>query len=1003
MLINTNLVSVLIRTFNRPVTLAKAVDAVLQQTHRPLEVILVNDGGQAVDPELKQRALQQQVDLTLVNLDTNQGRSNAANVALKHAQGEALLFLDDDDWIDSSHVAGLLKVLQGDAELIAAYSDTACVFSAANPEVQKVFDYDYDPLHLAYENYLPIHSVLFKNNALSQACQFNTQLDVYEDWNFWLQMAAKGPMQRVPGITAWYSAQLSGVGFGVSIQGFSAELAKFFKLSACFYSAEQISVMLFMCRNFFSVAKANKHHEEVVSQLQLSLLETNCRQEQEASIDNQLNQLTKDFQMVKAQQQQQQLAFEIALTNEAKIVSNQLNQLAASIHATNLQQQASLQAEILTQQQAQQQQASLQAEMLTELQAQQQQLQATMNENLYAIRMLAQQKRGVAAWPWFIKISSKTRTLLQLVVVGDLQGIKIRLLRNTEGVLKKIRRRFTAAPVAGVSAAAPIAAAEPQVNANGITLLCTAHTEFVAKLLQQQLQSFGLTVNSLFVKGAGDAEPLQYDASLHIIICAQLFKKMPARYVVFQMEQSVSSRWFDADYARILNNAEAVLDYSKLNLAYLQEQQSVPFAKLYYLPISNLPVNSLSVNSSSTSQENPADYDACDYDVVFYGDVHNPRRKLFLDAISKQFKTLIVSEVFGDALYAQLQRAKVLVNIHYYEGALLETTRIYEALSLGLNIVSEVSVDQADHAVLDPWVTFTPIGDLDAMLQAIQAQLDTPRSLAALPTDLAGAKFHVGRLLVGLGLISPLAVKTLPAVLSSSAMQQPLCLSMPESYKRHATFRERHPSVGVFHGLRFNIGWIGCALSYSYLAQQALLQGNNYLEVWEDDVVLSPDALQRWQKAKDLFLALEVENVEKAESAALSEPCDLLSGLLADVSDATQILDYFEQDGESYVIIDRMISAVCNFYGKKPLTYMANWDCMNQDVHLNTMDRYLEKKDLRVLVPLPFVAGHNPEQDSTLWGCQNSQYDTMIAASEAKLYDKLQGFKLERITNGGVG
>lgn len=972
MLINTNLVSVLIRTFNRPVTLAKAVDAVLQQTHRPLEIILVNDGGQAVDPELKQRALQQQVDLTLVNLDTNQGRSNAANVALKKAAGEALLFLDDDDWIDPSHVAGLLKVLQGDAELIAAYSDTACVFSAANPEAQKVFDYDYDPLHLAYENYLPIHSVLFKNNALSQACQFNTQLDVYEDWNFWLQMAAKGPMQRVPGITAWYSAQLSGVGFGVFTQGFSAELAKFFKLSACFYSAEQISVMLFMCRNFFSVAKANKHHEEVVSQLQLSLLETNRRQEQEASIDNQLNQLTKDFQMVKAQQQQQQLAFEIALTNEAKIVSHQLNQLA----------------EIINLNKTEQQQARLQAEMLTELQAQQQQLQATMNENLYAIRMLAQQKRGVAAWPWVIKISSKTRTLLQLVVVGDLQGIKIRLLRNTEGVLKKIRRRFTAAPVASVSAAASITAAEPLVNANGITLLCTAHTEFVAKLLQQQLQSFGLTVNSLFVKNAGDAEPLQYDASLHIIICAQLFKKMPARYVVFQMEQSVSSRWFDADYARILNNAEAVLDYSKLNLAYLQEQQSVPFAKLYYLPISNLPVNSL-----STSQENPADYDVCDYDVVFYGDVHNPRRKLFLDAISKQFKTLIVSEVFGDALYAQLQRAKVLVNIHYYEGALLETTRIYEALSLGLNIVSEVSVDQADHTALNPWVTFTPIGDLDAMLQAIQTQLDTPRSLAALPTDLAGAKFHVGRLLVDLGLISPLAVKTLPAVLSQSAMQQPLCLSMPESYKRHTTFRERHPHVGVFHGLRFNIGWIGCALSYSYLAQQALLQGNDYLEVWEDDVVLNAQALERWQTAKTVFFELE-------KSAM---PCDLLSGLLADVSDATQVLDFFEIEGASYVIIDRMISAVCNFYGKKPLTYMASWDCMNQDVHLNTMDRYLEKKDLRVLVPLPFVAGHNPEQDSTLWGCQNSQYDTMIAASEAKLYDKLQRFKLERITNGGVG
>lgn len=956
---NASLVSVLIRTFNRPVTLATAVQAVLQQTHRPLEIIVVNDGGQAVSTEITTLAEQQGVALTLVNLETNQGRSNAANVALKKAAGAALMFLDDDDWIDPSHVAKLLSVLNTNPALLAAYSDTACVLSAANLEVQKVFDYEFDPLHLAYENYLPIHSVLFRNNELSQTCQFNTQLDVYEDWNFWLQMTAKGPMQRVPGITAWYSAQLSGVGFGVVTQGFSAELADFFKLSTPFYSAEQISVMLFMCRNFFSVAQANKRHEQVITQLQASLLENNRCVTQEATIYNQLSQLAEDIQVIKDEQQVLQ------------------------------QQQASLQAEMIAQLQIQQQ--AFQQQVL--------QQQAATNESLYVIRILMQQKTGMAALPWVAKVSSKTRTLLQLIATGDLQGIKVRLVRNVEGLVKKTRRRFSAKPVAtppvaattsstiaAVPSSAP--AAVSVVNASGITLLCTAHTLFVAKLLKKQLESFGLTVNSIFAKGADDPEPLHYDNSLHIIICAQLFKKMPARYVVFQMEQSVSSRWFDTDYANILNNAEAVLDYSKLNLAYLQEQQGVPFAKLYYLPISNLSVNSLSVNSSSTSQESPTDYD-----VVFYGDVHNPRRKLFLDAISKQFKTLIVSEVFGDALYAQLQRAKVLVNIHYYEGALLETTRIYEALSLGLNIVSEVSVDQADHAVLDPWVTFTPIGDFDAMLQAIQAQLNKPRSLAELPTDLAGTQFHVGRMLVGLGLISPLAVKGFPALLSSAAMLRPLCLSMPESHIRHATFRQRHPDVSVFHGLRFHIGWIGCALSYSYLAQQALVQGNDYLEVWEDDVVLGSEALQRWQTAKDLFLELE----------GSSRQCDLLSGLLADVSDATQVLDFFEIEGASYVIIDRMISAVCNFYGKKPLTYMASWDCANQDVLLNTMDRYLEKKDLRVLVPLPFVAGHNPEQDSTLWGCQNSQYDTMIAGSEAKLYDKLQRFKLERITDGGVG
>ena len=278
MLINASLVSVLIRTFNRPITLAKAVDSVLQQTHRPLEIIVVNDGGEAPDAALKVLANEQQVALTLVNLEANQGRSNAANVALKKAAGAALIFLDDDDWIDPDHVARLLPVLQSNAELVAVYSDTACVFSAANPEVLKVFDYEFDSQRLVYENYLPIHSVLFKNNELSEACQFDTRLDMYEDWNFWVQLAAKGLMQRVPGVTAWYSAQLSGMGIGLESQDCRAERAKFFRLTTPFYTDQQINTLLFICWSFFSISQANKHNESVIAELQVELANSRLRE-----------------------------------------------------------------------------------------------------------------------------------------------------------------------------------------------------------------------------------------------------------------------------------------------------------------------------------------------------------------------------------------------------------------------------------------------------------------------------------------------------------------------------------------------------------------------------------------------------------------------------------------------------------------------------------------------------------------------------------------------------
>ena len=62
----------------------------------------------------------------------------------------------------------------------------------------------------------------------------------------------------------------------------------------------------------------------------------------------------------------------------------------------------------------------------------------------------------------------------------------------------------------------------------------------------------------------------------------------------------------------------------------------------------------------------------------------------------------------------------MVVNIHYYEGAILESTRVCECLSLGATVVSEMSSNQGEHLDWEDMVTFTPVGDIQAMIEAIR-------------------------------------------------------------------------------------------------------------------------------------------------------------------------------------------------------------------------------------------------------------------------------------------
>jgi len=187
-----------------------------------------------------------------------------------------------------------------------------------------------------------------------------------------------------------------------------------------------------------------------------------------------------------------------------------------------------------------------------------------------------------------------------------------------------------------------------------------------------------------------------------VFVCPQAFLRFPPHYAVMQLEQVVTEKWQNEYYLSRLHGAMTVFDYSVNNIEYLN-RCGLPRERLCHLPIDFNP---------DMRQESSLH----DFDVVFYGDPTAPRRQRILAALKKRFDVQVISNVFGDELYRMLARAKVLVNIHFYENALLETTRLYEALSLGgPMIVSERSCDSGEDKRVEDFIDFVDVDDCDAM------------------------------------------------------------------------------------------------------------------------------------------------------------------------------------------------------------------------------------------------------------------------------------------------
>ncbi|MBT5824958.1 MAG: glycosyltransferase, partial [Gammaproteobacteria bacterium] len=192
------LVSVIIRSLNR-FTLSEALDSIALQTYANIEVIVINATGGIHYPLGEWCG---NFPLQLLNTEEALRRSAAGNLGLKNARGDYLIFLDDDDWFMPDHIELLVNALVRNTEIKVAYSS---VKGVDNQKTQVCsFREPFDRILLLLGNYIPIHAALFSRSIIDAGCLLDESLDLYEDWDFWLQCASYSDFIYIDSLSACY-------------------------------------------------------------------------------------------------------------------------------------------------------------------------------------------------------------------------------------------------------------------------------------------------------------------------------------------------------------------------------------------------------------------------------------------------------------------------------------------------------------------------------------------------------------------------------------------------------------------------------------------------------------------------------------------------------------------------------------------------------------------------------------------------------------------------------
>ncbi|MBS1651509.1 MAG: glycosyltransferase [Bacteroidetes bacterium] len=207
---DNHLISVILPVYNGEKYLKEAIDSILFQTHKNLELIIINDGSTDSTKEI----IDQYSDKRIISIhQKNSGLAESLNNGLKIAKGEYIARQDADDISLPRRLEKQIQylinhpkvVLLGTrAKIFTNTNDNYGIHNHATNPAQLHFD-------LFFNNPFVHSSVMFRKLAIDKVGMYNGDRSLIEDYELWSRFVQIGQVSNLPDILVLYRHHDAGI------------------------------------------------------------------------------------------------------------------------------------------------------------------------------------------------------------------------------------------------------------------------------------------------------------------------------------------------------------------------------------------------------------------------------------------------------------------------------------------------------------------------------------------------------------------------------------------------------------------------------------------------------------------------------------------------------------------------------------------------------------------------------------------------------------------------
>lgn len=198
------LVSIYIVSHNYGKYLTQSIRSVLNQTYKNWELIIVNDNSKDETFKISNKFFKQNRKIiNLINYKTTKGLQRIANKVLNICNGEYILRLDADDWLDENALIILVNKAKKYKNIGAVFGN----YFLANDKGKLVgFDREMNNDNFEKNKFVAPHGActLFKTSELKKIGGYSEDITSQDGWEAWYKLKEKNLIKSVNNIVFYY-------------------------------------------------------------------------------------------------------------------------------------------------------------------------------------------------------------------------------------------------------------------------------------------------------------------------------------------------------------------------------------------------------------------------------------------------------------------------------------------------------------------------------------------------------------------------------------------------------------------------------------------------------------------------------------------------------------------------------------------------------------------------------------------------------------------------------